>query len=101
MAREKQSRGRPTAPAAPVLVQLGCRKLPKRRGEPSDEDWVDTATLAEMLGVTRAFLNKRRCREGGPPFRKSLGHVTYRVGAVKAWLASLSVTSASQNGEAA
>ena len=101
MAREKQSRGPSTASADALLVQLGCRKPPKRRGDVSDEDWVDTSTVAEMLGVTRWFLVKRRSRGGGPPYRKSLGHVTYKIGDVKRWVASLSVTYASQKGEAA
>jgi hypothetical protein len=63
---------------------------PKRR--------VSTAQLAEEIGNSESYWNKRRVYGDGPPFLKIGRRVLYDMDDVEAWLAQRRRRSTSDNG---
>jgi hypothetical protein len=58
---------------------------------------VDTATAAELLGVSERYLADCRWRGNGPPFFRvrgsKRGRILYRVAALEAWAVAREQTS--------
>ena len=99
MSSDKRTRVSATQPLSslPILARLGHPKPPKPHPvDVSDDAYVDSVTLAKMLGTSRAFLDKRRIRGGGPPYVRFDVGVRYQIRAVKAWLAVFTARSSQQ-----
>jgi hypothetical protein len=59
----------------------------------SHKTYVSTAGAAEILGVSRSFLDHARIRGDGPPFVKFGRIVRYEVAALASWAKALTITS--------
>jgi hypothetical protein len=51
------------------------------------EEVFDTKSAARHLGVSEAFLERKRCTGGGPAYVKLGARVTYRRADLDAWIA--------------
>jgi predicted DNA-binding transcriptional regulator AlpA len=67
---------------------------------PNDEQHalLDPVAAAAFLGVSKSFLDKRRVRGDGPPFRKIGRRVFYWRNEVEAWVDQFRHTSTSSAG---
>jgi len=50
--------------------------------------FIDEKRVAQMLGMTRQWLQLMRVKGGGPPFHKFGASVRYDIERVEAWIAS-------------
>lgn len=61
--------------------------------------YLTTEAAAERLGVHRSFLDRRRCKGGGPKFlRLSASKIVYRPSDLDDWLSQAERTSTSDEG---
>lgn len=61
---------------------------------------LDPAAASEFLGVSKSFLDKRRVRGDGPPYRKIGRRVFYWRNELEAWVNRSPRTSTSEMGGA-
>lgn len=54
----------------------------------STRDWVLEAGAAEILGVTKKALERRRARGTGPAHHRRMRYVAYYLDDLEAWVAS-------------
>lgn len=54
----------------------------------STRDWVLEAGAAEILGVTKKALERRRARGTGPAHHRRMQYVAYYLDDLEAWVAS-------------
>ena len=62
-------------------LQLAPRPAPSR-------DWVMESHAADILGVTKKALERRRSRGTGPTSHRRAGYVAYYLDDLDAWVAS-------------
>lgn len=62
--------------------------LPMEPRPASTRDWVMESNAAEILGVTKKALERRRTRGTGPAHHKRIGFVVYYLDDLDAWVAS-------------
>lgn len=62
--------------------------LPMNPGPANSRDWVLESNAAEILGVTKKALERRRTRGTGPLSHKRMGYVAYYLDDLDAWAAS-------------
>lgn len=62
--------------------------LPIEPRPASTRDWVMESAAAEILGVTKKALERRRARGTGPSHHKRIGYVVYYLEDLDAWVAS-------------
>lgn len=62
--------------------------LPMAPRPASARDWVMESNAAEILGVTKKALERRRARGTAPTHHKLMGYVVYYLDDLDAWVAS-------------
>lgn len=62
--------------------------LPMTPRPTSARDWVMESNAAEILGVTKKALERRRTRGSAPAHHKRMGYVAYYLDDLDAWVAS-------------